>query len=90
VTDVIVLKGINDIGQTVGITAQDLINLAGYQVLANAVDLSQLKTATCASASAPRFSCANGRLTGRGLGPVTLGMTRARARSRFADGWCWP
>lgn len=33
----------------------------------------------------PRFSCAlpSGRLSGQTLGPVTLGMTRARARSRF-------
>lgn len=32
------------------------------------------------------FSCAepSGRLAGRSLGPVTLGMTRARVRSRFA------
>lgn len=32
------------------------------------------------------FQCArpSGRLAGRSLGPVTLGMTRARARSRFA------
>ena len=33
------------------------------------------------------FSCArpSGRLAGRSLGPVTLGMTRARARSRFSS-----
>ena len=36
--------------------------------------------------SVPQFSCAkaSGRLAGSSLGPVTLGMTRARARSRFA------
>ena len=38
-----------------------------------------------AGASAPRFVCTkpSGRLAGVRLGPVTLGMTRARARSRF-------
>jgi hypothetical protein len=40
-----------------------------------------------AASSKPRpFSCRrpSGRLAGRSLGPVKLGMTRARARSRFA------
>jgi len=37
---------------------------------------------------APKFVCAkpSGRLAGVRLGPVTLGMTRGRARSRFARG----
>jgi hypothetical protein len=39
-----------------------------------------------AGSPAPKFVCArpSGRLAGSRLGPVTLGMTRARARSRFA------
>lgn len=42
--------------------------------------------ATARSRSAQRFSCArpSGRLAGMMLGPVRLGMTRARARSHFA------
>jgi hypothetical protein len=74
-------------------TPPQQVDLAGgvYQVQRGGANPSALEvmlsSPTVPTAPTAPLSCArpSGRLSGRSLGPVTLGMTRARARSRFAS-----